>query len=357
MNMLTTTQEATFDANLLSKVNALGGRHELLAGVDYDETRFTSGMAFYGVSVGSIDLAQPTYDLSFGPQMPLNLTQTDRYQTLAAYLQDQATYGRLHLTGSLRGTDLRFREREEGTDQAYHHLSPRVGATLDIAQGAALYAGYETTFRAPFGFIGLAPPQPEKSENYEIGLKLAPTRFGVSGTIAAFQQTHENIATPIPNNLFYSEQTGQQRARGVESDLIWEPEPALSLLMNYAYTVAQVTQDNSIPVGNILARVPRNSGRIALRYRILQGPAHGLSFGTGITAFGARELTLPNTVSVPGYAALDAQAAYGFGRFTVEISAVNLTGRRAFDAYEYLGFPVVMPNQPRSAYVTLKAQL
>lgn len=356
LNMLTTTKEGTLDANLLAKVYALGGRHEILAGVDYDDTRFTSGMAFYGVSVGEIDLTHPVYDLAFGSQMPLNLTQTDRYQTVAAYIQDQATYGRLHLTASLRGTELDFREKEEGTDQTYHHVSPRIGATLDIAQGAALYAGYETAFRAPFGFIGLVPPKPETSENYEIGLKLAPTRFGLSGTIAVFQQTHENIATPIPTNLFYSEQTGQQRARGVESDLIWEPVRALSLLMNYAYTEAQVTRDNSIPVGDELPRVPRHSGRIAVRYRVLEGAAHGLSFGAGVTAFSARELTLPNTVSVPGYAALDAQAAYDFERFTVEVSAVNLTDRRAFDPYEYMGFPVVMPNQPRSAYITLKTQ-
>jgi len=357
LNMLTTTNEGTLDANLLANVYALGGRHEILAGIDYDGTRFSSGMAFYGVPVGAIDLAHPIYDLSFGSQMPLNLTQTDRYQTVAAYAQDQATYGRLHLTGSLRETGLDFREKEEGTDQTYHHVSPRVGAAFDIAAGVALYAGYETAFRAPFGFIGLAPPKPETSKNYEGGLKLAPAGFGLSGTIAVFQQTHDNIATPIPNNLFYSEQTGQQRARGLESDLIWEPARAFSLLMNYAYTEAQVTKDNSIPLGNELPRVPKQSGRIAVRYRVTEGGAQGLSFGAGVTAFGARQLTLPNTVSVPGYTAVDGQAAYDFGHFTLEVSVVNLTGRRAFDPYEYLGFPVVMPNQPRSAYVTLKASL
>lgn len=356
LNMLTTTKEGTFDANLSAKVDALGGRHEFLAGVDYDATRFVSGMAFYGVSAGEIDLAHPIYDLAFGSIMPLNLTQTDRYQTIAVYLQDQATYGRLHLTGSLRETELRFDEKEQDTDRNYHHVSPRVGATLDVAPGVALYASYETAFRAPFGYIGLVSPKPETSTNYEGGLKLAPTKLGLSGTFAAFQQTHDNVATPIPNDLFYSEQTGRQRARGVEADLIWEPARAFSLLMNYAYTEAQVTRDNSIPIGDELPRVPKQSGRIAARYRVLGGLPRGLSFGAGVSAFNARQLTLPNTVSVPGYAAVDAQAAYDFERFTVEVSAVNLTGRRAFDPYEYFGFPVVMPNQPRSAYVTLKAR-
>lgn len=59
-------------------------------------------MGFNGIPVGSIDLAQPAYSLAFGALPPFNLNQTDRYQTIAAYVQDQATYGRLHLTGSVR---------------------------------------------------------------------------------------------------------------------------------------------------------------------------------------------------------------------------------------------------------------
>ena len=90
------------------------------------------------------------------------------------------------------------------------------------------------------------------------------------------------------------------------------------------------------------------------RDKLLQGAAKGLSFGMGITAFSSRELTLPNTIAVPGYGVIDAQAAYEMGRFTLGLSVVNLTGRRAWDPYSYMGYPVVAPNQPRSAYVTLK---
>ncbi len=42
---------------------------------------------------------------------------------------------------------------------------------------------------------------------------------------------------------------------------------------------------------------------------------------------------LPNSVSVPGYAVLDAQASYNFDRFTVTLSGVNLAGRHGFDTY------------------------
>ena len=53
----------------------------------------------------------------------------------------------------------------------------------------------------------------------------------------------------------------------------------------------------------------------------------------------------------------DAQAAYDLGRLTLAVSAVNLGGRKAFDSYHYLLFPLVIPILPRSAYVTLRARI
>lgn len=354
LNMQTEMREATLDANLTTRVDALGGRHELLAGVNVDNTRFYSDMGFSGLTVGSIDLANPVYDLAFGAYTPPSAFQNDRYRTLAVYAQDQATYGRLHLTGSLRYTQLRFREQEQGTDETYRKVSPRIGATVDVAPGVALYAGYATAFRGAFGLMSLETPQPEKSRNVEAGVKFALPASGLSGTIAAFEQTRENVATPSSENPLYSTQTGEQRARGVEADLVWEPTPAFSLLATYAYTQAEVTQDNAIPVGDRLARVPRHNGRLAARYRVRDGAAKGLSFGAGVTAFSARELTLPNTVAVPGHALIDAQASYQVGRYMLSLSALNLANRKVFDTYQYFAFPVVMPVQPRSAYIALR---
>ena len=360
LNMMSHFEEATFDANLVAKADMLGGHHTLLLGASYDHTDFYSDMAFNGMTVGSIDLANPRYDLAFGSVLPPSLAQTDRYETMAIYVQDQVDYGRLHLTGSLRFTRLKFRETELGTDRTYNRLSPRIGATFDIGPGVALYAGYATAFRGAFGLITRFTPKAETSRNFEGGVKIALTQLGLSGTLALYEQKRNNVATPDtdPAFPFFSVQTGQQRSRGVEADLTWEPAPAFSLIANYAYTDAEVTKDNMAGlVGDRLPRVPRHSGRIAARYRVMAGPATGLSFGAGVTAFTAREVTLPNSVTIPGYVAVDAQAAYDIGRFTLQLSVVNLGGSKAFGTYSYFAFPVVMPVQPRSAFVTLKARL
>lgn len=354
----TNIRESTLDTNLGSRFEALGGTHELLVGASYDRTDFTSGVSNAEL-IGELDLANPRYGIAYGATPETIVSQTNRYETKALYLQDQATYGRFHLLGSLRLTQLNLTQQEQGVAPSYHRVTPRLGITYDLTQSLALYAAYSTGFRGAFNFNGTETPKPELSRNYEVGVKLASSDMGLSGTVAVFEQTRRNVSTPDPNPanaiLGYSVQSGEQRARGVEADLVWEPIPALSLLANYAYTQAEVTDDNSTPVGDGLPRVPRHSGRLAARYRILDGAAKGLAFGAGVTALSARELTLPNTVSVPGYALLDAQASYDFDRYTLSVSAVNLTGRKVFETYQYLGSPVVLPTQPRSAYLTLTA--
>ncbi len=359
VTMDTRTKEATFDANLMLRTQALGGEHTLLLGASYDWTSFYSAMGLFvsNTPSGTIDLADPVYDVIYTPQVPVNSFTDDRFETFAVYLQDQATYGPLHLTGGVRLTSLKFIEDSNigvDNDSTYTRLSPRIGATLDVVPGVALYAGYATAFRAPFGFLGFDSPRPETSNNIEGGIKLALPGAGVSGTIAAFRQVRENVTISDPDNLGFFIQSGRQRASGLEVDLVWEPSPAFSLLANYAYTD---TRDDGAAPGDGLTRVPESSGRIAARYRVLDGPLSGLSFGAGITAFTSRELTLPNTIAVPGYAAIDAQASYDLGRFSLGVSVINLGGREAFDPFSYFGDAIVAPNQPRSAFVTLKAKI
>lgn len=350
--------ESTLDTNLGSRVEAFGGIHDVLVGASYDRTDFTSGVSNAEL-IGELDLANPSYAIAYGATPETIVSQTNRYETKALYVQNQATYGRFHLLGSLRLTQLDLKQQEQGIDTSYHRVTPRLGVTYDLTESLALYAAYSTGFRGAYNYNGRQTPKPELSRNYEAGVKMASNDLGLTGTLAVFEQTRRNVSTPDPDPanaiLGYSVQSGEQRARGVEADLVWEPIAALSVLGNYAYTQAQVTDDNSIPVGDGLPRVPTHSGRLAVRYRVLDGAAKGLGFGAGITALSARELTLPNTVSVPGYALLDAQTSYEFDRYTVSVSAVNLTGRKVFETYQYLGSPVVLPTQPRSAYLTLTA--
>ena len=349
----TKATEATIDANLAAHLHGLGGQHELLGGFNYDHTDFEGDLGFTGQSVGSLDLPRPTYNLAFGETPSVTTFQSNRYETLAGYAQEQATYGRLHLLGSVRLTRFGLKQVQQSYDTAYVRANPRVGGTFDILPGVAFYGAFATGFRGAVNFIGANTAKPETSRDEEGGVKLALSRIGLSATVAAFQQIRRNVSTVDPNNPLFLIQTGEQRARGLEADATWEPVRTFSLLANYAYTGAEVTEDTVIPLNSRLPRVPRHSGRVMAYYRVQNGFARGLSFGVGATAFTRRDIYLPNSGTTTGYATIDAHAMYTYGRYTMEASASNLAGHRTFDPYSYL-VPVVIPNQPRSAYLSLK---
>ena len=356
----TTVNQDTVDASVLANVTTGSVSHVLLAGAQYDDTNYDAAMAIDYFPIGVIDYAVPWSSPPFGAIPPVDafsLVQTDRYKTFALYVQDQAQIGeRLNLLASLRWTSLSYTQVAGGTtDETYSKFSPRLGISYDVADGVAVYAAWAQGFRATLNFIGAVPPVPQTAETFEGGLKFAEKRFGLSGTISVYQLTRQNVPTADPNNPFQQVQTGEQRSRGLEVDLVWEPSPVFSVLANYALTDAEVTADTSIPVGDTLARVPRNAGRIAARYRVQDGVLRGVGLGLGVTAAGSSQLTLPNSVSVAGYAVADAQASYQVGPLSFGIAVTNLFNRSYYLPYQYLAMPQVIPGQPRSAFVTMGA--
>ena len=135
----------------------------------------------------------------------------------------------------------------------------------------------------------------------EGGVKLALPQAGIWGTVSAYQLKRKNVPVPDPAQGFFAAiQTGEQRSRGFEADITWEPTRSLSILANYAYTDAKVTKDTVVPVGDRLARVPKHSGRIAVHYRVLTGALKKLSFGAGVTALSSRETWLPTVLAGGG---------------------------------------------------------
>lgn len=86
----TNIRESTLDANLGSRIEAFGGIHEVLVGASYDRTDFTSGVSNAEL-IGELDLANPRYSIAYGATPETIVSQNNRYETKAIYVQDQAT--------------------------------------------------------------------------------------------------------------------------------------------------------------------------------------------------------------------------------------------------------------------------
>lgn len=328
--------------------------HVVLVGVDVDSTDYFAALGVDFLPIGIIDYADPASDAPFGDDPALTTEQDDHFQSTSFFVQDQATIAqRLHLQFGLRFTRLDFEQHTADVSQTYHELTPRVGVSFDLTDSLAAFAGYGEGFRGVLNFLSASSPEPETSDSYEVGLKIDDDEFGLSGTLALFSLTRDNVATADPNNPFLQIQAGEQEATGVELDLIYEPVPSVSMLISYAHTNAEVERDSTLPQGDRLARIPEDAGRLAGRYRFLSGTLAGLEVGVGLTARSEREITLPNSVATEDLLTVDLQASYSFGRVAVSVDVVNMTDESEFEPYQYLAQAVVTPTQPRSAFVTL----
>lgn len=359
---LPSDSEKTFaTASLVARFGDGSITHQLLVGVDYDDTDYFGAM-YFNPAWAVLDYADADPTAPFGPLPPLFFDQNDRLKTSAVFVQDQIGVGeRLDITVGLRWTHLDINSViNDGffdyvTDRTDEEVTPRIGVTYELIDGVSLFAGYAEGFQGVVGagFYGLTSPEPETSQSYEAGVKFASPIEGLTGTISLFEIARQNVLTPDPIIPFAYVQTGEQRARGVELDLVYEPSAALSILFNYTYTNAEVTEDTVLPVGDRLRAVPQQSGRLAARYRF-EGALDNFEVGGGFTYVSERELTLPNTLSIDGMITADAQASYDFGPASLSLSIVNLFDEDGFEPFQYFGGAYVIPTQPRSAFVTLR---
>jgi iron complex outermembrane receptor protein len=359
---LPSDSEKTFaTASLVARFGAGSITHQLLVGVDYDDTDYFGAM-YFNPAWAVLDYADADPTAPFGPTPPLFFDQNDRLKTSAVFVQDQIGIGdRLDVTVGLRWTQLDINSViNDGffdyvTDRTDDEITPRIGVTYEMLDGVSLFAGYAEGFQGVVGagFFGLTSPEPETSQSYEAGVKFVSPIDGLTGTISLFQIARQNVLTPDPIIPFAYVQTGEQRARGVELDLVYEPSGALSILFNYTYTDAEVSEDTALPVGDRLRAVPEQSGRLAARYRF-EGALDDFEIGGGLTYVSERELTLPNTQSIDGLITADAQTSYDFGPASLSLSVVNLFDEDGFEPFQYFGGAYVIPTQPRSAFVTLR---
>ena len=203
----------------------------------------------------------------------------------------------------------------------------------------------------PFvNFVGA--PQPAESTTLEGGLKLN-VAHQLTGQIAGYQIERSNVAVTDNTDLQRrSKAAGQQRSRGIETDLTWQATDALSILANYAHTDAKFTDNLAgVPEGNQLAMVPENSGRLWANYRFQQPVIKGLSIGSGVYVQGQAYLSNNNLYKSDGYHSFDASIAYEYQRFKLAATVKNLTDEHYFQPYGYFGGRVI-PSEGTSAYVT-----
>ena len=385
--------------DLSRDIQAWGTRHSLLAGAEYFQTASYSQLEVTSDPSLTTDLFHPingTIPLSFlqDPQQETYRNARERWE--AAYIQDQVSYGDefyllvglrfdsawasvvQNLSGSLENSSYSGPEESGLQIQIVKH---REGFVWHPRPSLSFYALHAENFGATpgltypaQGYAGVGDLPAQSATEWETGVKFEPAGGRFAATLAAFELKKEDITSPIlqpaldPSGVLFF--IGAARNQGLELDIHGEILPNFQYLANYAYIDSRIlfgyagyatSVNGSEQVGNNGNRffgAPRNGGSAWLSYEFSNSLAHGLKFGTGVVARGAREGDNANDYELPGFVKWNAFAAYGWRvaatQLSVQLNVDNLLNAHYFESLN--GTRTVMPAAPRLWIASFRVQ-
>ena len=324
--------------------------NELVFGYDYIRSKVDLNQQYYelpdqfGVGsgiVGTFSLKDPqyinrpikTYQIS---DYDADATDVDDniYHTQGVYVQDQVSWNKWKLLFSLReefykGDDV----GDSASDLAETVFLPRIGLVYALTTNVNAYVTYNKGFdafeAATSTEIFTSPFKPQLSELLETGAKANFFNNKLSASLAIYQLTLLNVAVnanDISNpNLFV--QQGQNRSRGIETEASGNIVSNLSVMLSYAYCVAEVTESKiASQVGTRVENAPRNTSGSWINYTFNKGAFKRFGISVGHSSVGARN-TLDQNIILPGYFIINGGIYYKYKHFTVAMYLNNITNK------------------------------
>tara|TARA_R110002050_G_scaffold25604_2_gene68163 strand:+ start:6618 stop:8951 length:2334 start_codon:yes stop_codon:yes gene_type:complete len=225
--------------------------HNILGGFDYTQKNY---WADFSNTVAIDQTPFNIYDPIYGNSIPLNFDRSVPIQhrnggepyngnTLRAYyLQDEIGLwkDRIRITLAGRCTELVTRGKEEQDNK----FSPRIGVSADIAPSFTAYALYDQSFLPANGvdFNG-DTFNPIEANDIEGGIKKSFFNGMLKTSLGAFQITKQNVLVTDPEHPDFSIQLGEVQSKGIEFDLQGQLTPELNLILNYANTNVEITEN------------------------------------------------------------------------------------------------------------------
>ncbi|NMG06822.1 TonB-dependent siderophore receptor [Brasilonema sp. UFV-L1] len=347
----------TFQTNLVGNFFTGSVKHTTLVGFEFGHE--SRDVETQNANAGSINIFRPMYQFPIG-RFTKTIDRNEETNLYGFYLQDEIAFTdnlKLLLGGRFDIVDFDLkdnltRKKTQTYDSAF---SPQVGIVYQPSQTISLYANYSRSFVPQSGssFEG-TPFKAERGTQYEVGVKADWFGGRLSSTLALYEITKTNVLVTDPQRQTYFIQTGEQRSRGVELDVIGQILPGWNVIASYAYTDAIITSDTTFAEGNRLASVPYNSFSLWTTYQILNGGFQGLGFGAGVFVGGDRSGDLNNSFTLPDYARVDAAVYYNRGNLRAAVNIKNLFDTQYFESAQ--SRTQIFPGAPLTVLGTLSLQ-
>ncbi|MBP58551.1 MULTISPECIES: TonB-dependent siderophore receptor [Idiomarina] len=326
----------TSDLQLHGSVITGAVEHDLVFGLDFQDS-YTDNDYAYG-AMNPLDLYAPVYGQATG--LPTESDVVDyaslTSQQTGVYVQDNMRIDNKWLISAALRRDRATNnpEDESATDQ--YATTGRLGFMYLMDGGLSPYLSYSESFSPLIGRDAYENPYvPLEGKQWEAGIKYQPQGTEHLLTIAAYQITEENRATPVNDadapNPDGQVQIGEVEIEGVEfeAQLAWD---SLDVYASYAYTDAAVSKSN-IPseVGKPLSATPDHQASVWGTYR--PDNWNGFKVGAGVRYVGNTSdgnvvyNGNPLYLETPSYTVFDAMIGYDWDSYSLSLDVDNLTDR------------------------------
>ncbi|OSQ36766.1 TonB-dependent siderophore receptor [Thalassospira mesophila] len=320
----TTVNTIGLDNQLEQKFDTGFLNHTLMGGIDYK--RYDMDQVQLSGSATTINAVNPVYDASAQGARSSYIDQDLVMNQVGFYAQDQIRFGDGWLT-TLNGRYDYLSTKSEGTteyDSTEGEWSGRAGLAYLFDNGLTPYASVSSSFNPVLDTTNDgALMQPETGQQYEVGLKYAPTSFDALFTVAMFDLTRQNVVTGSGVN---KSQLGEVNSKGLEFEAKTNLTRNLKLTASFTAMAGEITKDNdATTVGKTPYLFPERQAALAVDYTFDQGVLDGITLGGGARYQGATWADNANKYKVPSATVYDAKIGYAIDNmWGVDLNVTNL---------------------------------
>ncbi len=261
----------------------------------------TTASSFYGAAA-PIDIADPVFSGAPTGISPYSERDND-HETKSVFIQQNLLFAdRVILTVGARHDwlDLASKGHDYGVayddSDDFSESSLRGALTYKVTDQVSAYASYVESVAPPS--IGV---EPERGEQYEIGVKYEPAGLNAIITAAVYDLTRNDITVPVvmDNGVIERQLIGETNVRGFEIEGKAEVYENFTLIGGYSYMDSEIVR--SAPIrgadveGNEFASTPQHMASLWGTYTLPGAGARGdMTFGVGARYVGSYYFTDAN---------------------------------------------------------------
>lgn len=213
-------------------------------------------------------------------------------------------------------------------------FSPKFGLVYQpVKDRISLFANYQNGFANRFGVDKKGNRfKPEQANQLEGGIK-AELASGLSGSVSYYDIKVKDVLRTDPADNNFSIQDADQRNRGIEADIIYNPFAGFNIVAGYGYVDGKYTKADPGTIGKRPNNIARHLANFWASYRVLTGAVKGLGVGFGGNYTSDAYVDDNNTFTIPGYTLIDGSIYYDQAKYRIGFKTNNIANTLTFNRY------------------------